>query len=42
MRALTSAVARLDPGDKVELELIDTAGPRLVQLTVTRRPRTVG
>ena len=42
VRELTSAVARLDPGDKVELELIDTAGPRLVQLTVTRRPRTVG
>ena len=41
-RALTAAVAKLDPGDRVELELIDTAGPRLVKLTVTRRPRQVG
>ncbi|MBA3243680.1 MAG: trypsin-like peptidase domain-containing protein [Actinobacteria bacterium] len=38
-RELTAAVARLDPGDRIELELIDTAGPRLVELTVTRRPR---
>ncbi|MCP9486112.1 MAG: trypsin-like peptidase domain-containing protein [Gaiellaceae bacterium MAG52_C11] len=38
-RELTAAVARLDPGDSIELELIDTAGPRLVELTVTRRPR---
>ena len=38
-RALTAAVAKLDPGDRVELEVIDTAGPRLVELTVTRRPR---
>ena len=38
-QALTAAVAKLDPGDRVELEVIDTAGPRLVELTVTRRPR---
>lgn len=38
-RALTAAVAQLDPGDSVELELIDTAGPRLVRVTVSRRPR---
>jgi len=41
-RALTAAVAQLDPGDEAELELIDTSGPRLVRLTVTRRPRVVG
>ncbi|MBA2331884.1 MAG: trypsin-like peptidase domain-containing protein [Actinobacteria bacterium] len=40
--ALTAAVAKLDPGDRVELELIDTAGPRLAELTVTRRPRQLG
>ena len=38
-RSLTEAVAKLDPGDRIELEVIDTAGPRLVELTVTRRPR---
>ena len=38
-QTLTAAVAKLDPGDRIELEVIDTAGPRLVELTVTRRPR---
>jgi S1-C subfamily serine protease len=35
--ALTEILARLEPGDQLELELIDTAGPRLVRLTVARR-----
>jgi S1-C subfamily serine protease len=38
-QTLSEAVAKLDPGDRIELEVIDTAGPRLVELTVTRRPR---
>jgi S1-C subfamily serine protease len=38
-QSLTEAVAKLDPGDRIELEVIDTSGPRLVELTVTRRPR---
>jgi S1-C subfamily serine protease len=41
-RAFAEALARRDPGDKVELELIDTAGPRLVRLTLARRPRSLG
>jgi S1-C subfamily serine protease len=35
--ALSRILARLDVGDEVELELIDTAGPRLVRLTLVRR-----
>jgi S1-C subfamily serine protease len=35
--ALTEILATLDPGDDIELELIDTAGPRLVRLTLVRR-----
>ena len=36
--ALTRALAKLDPGDEIELELIDTVGPRRAQVTLTRRP----
>jgi S1-C subfamily serine protease len=36
---LTRALARRDPGDRVELELIDTVGPRRATLTLGRRPR---
>jgi S1-C subfamily serine protease len=36
--ALARALARLDPGDRIELELIDTAGPRRAQVTLRRRP----
>jgi S1-C subfamily serine protease len=35
--ALSRILARLDVGVEVELELIDTAGPRLVRLTLVRR-----
>jgi S1-C subfamily serine protease len=28
----------LDPGDRVELELVDSAGPRLVTVTLVKRP----
>jgi S1-C subfamily serine protease len=37
--ALARALARFDPGDRIELELIDTAGPRRAQVTLGRRPR---
>jgi putative serine protease PepD len=36
--ALTRALARLDPGDDVELELIDTAGPRRAEVRLGRPP----
>jgi S1-C subfamily serine protease len=35
---LSRFLAGRDPGDKVDLEVIDTAGPRLVPITVARRP----
>jgi S1-C subfamily serine protease len=35
--ALTTALAKRKPGDQLELELIDSAGPRLVQVTLTKR-----
>jgi S1-C subfamily serine protease len=34
---LTRFLSAREPGDKVDLEVIDTAGPRLVQLTLARR-----
>ena len=37
-QALTRALARLDPGDRIELELIDTVGPRRAQVTLGRPP----
>ena len=37
-RRLTEILSRLDPGDELELELIDTAGPRRVRLELGRRP----
>jgi len=40
--ALTRALARLDPGDSIELELIDTVGPRRARVTLTRRPTGAG
>jgi putative serine protease PepD len=36
--ALARALARLDPGDRIELELIDTVGPRRAQVTLGRPP----
>jgi S1-C subfamily serine protease len=36
--ALTRALAKLDPGDRIELELIDTVGPRRAQVTLARPP----
>ncbi len=35
---LSRFLAGRDPGDQVDLELIDTAGPRLVSITVAKRP----
>jgi len=35
---LTRAMSKLDPGDTIELELIDTVGPRRTQVTLERRP----
>jgi S1-C subfamily serine protease len=35
---LSRVLASRNPGDEVDLELIDTAGPRLVTVTVERRP----
>jgi S1-C subfamily serine protease len=35
--ALTEILAELEPGAELELELIDTAGPRLVTVTLVRR-----
>ena len=35
--ALTKILSRLVPGDRLELELIDTAGPRLVRVVLERR-----
>lgn len=35
---LARALAQRDPGDTVELELVDTQGPRLVELRLERRP----
>ena len=37
-RRLTEILSRLDPGDELELELIDTSGPRRVRLELARRP----
>jgi S1-C subfamily serine protease len=34
-------LARRAPGDEVELELVDSAGPRLVTVTLVRRPARV-
>ena len=39
---LTRALAKLDPGDTIELELIDTAGPRRTRVTLTRKPASQG
>ena len=35
--ALTEILAQRKPGDELELEVIDTAGPRLVRVTLERR-----
>ena len=35
---LTRFLSGRDPGDEVDLEVIDTAGPRLVPITLARRP----
>jgi len=40
-RGLVEALARLEPGDEVDLEVLDTQGPRRVQLTLSRRPETL-
>ncbi|MBA2383278.1 MAG: trypsin-like peptidase domain-containing protein [Actinobacteria bacterium] len=37
-RRLTEILSRLDPGDNLELELINTSGPRRVRLELARRP----
>ena len=37
-RRLSEILARLDPGDKLQLEVIDTSGPRRVTLVLARRP----
>jgi len=37
-RALSELLARRDPGEKLQLELIDTSGPRRVTLVLARRP----
>jgi S1-C subfamily serine protease len=34
---LSAVIADRDPGDELDLEVIDTAGPRLVTVAVTRR-----
>jgi S1-C subfamily serine protease len=34
---LSAVIASRDPGDKLDLEVIDTAGPRLVTVAVTKR-----
>ena len=34
---LSKLLAGRDPGDEVDLELIDSGGPRLVRITLTRR-----
>jgi S1-C subfamily serine protease len=34
---LTAVIASRDPGDELDLEVIDTAGPRLVTVAVTKR-----
>ena len=34
---LTEILAKLEPGAELELELIDTAGPRLARVTLTKR-----
>jgi S1-C subfamily serine protease len=39
--ALTRALAAREPGTRVELELIDSAGPRLAELTLAKRPATL-
>jgi S1-C subfamily serine protease len=37
-RRLTEILSRLDPGDELVLELIDTSGPRRVTLKLAPRP----
>jgi S1-C subfamily serine protease len=39
---LTEILAELEPGAEVELELIDTVGPRLVTVTLVRRGAGTG
>ena len=41
-RRLTEILSRLDPGDELTLELIDTSGPRRVRLKLVSRPATQG
>jgi S1-C subfamily serine protease len=40
--ALTRALRELDPGDKVMLEVVDSLGPRRAEVTLARRPATLG
>jgi S1-C subfamily serine protease len=39
--AFATRLARLEPGDRIELELVDSAGPRLVTVTLVRRPASL-
>jgi S1-C subfamily serine protease len=39
---LTGVLGRLDPGDRVAVELVDQLGPRRAQLTLAKRPATLG
>ena len=36
--AFATRLDGLDPGDRIELELVDSAGPRLVTVTLVKRP----
>jgi S1-C subfamily serine protease len=39
---LTEVLGRLDPGDRVTIELVDSLGPRRAQVTLAKRPATLG
>jgi S1-C subfamily serine protease len=39
---LTRVLGRLDPGDRVTIEVVDTLGPRQVKVTLAKRPATLG
>ena len=39
---LTRVLGRLDPGNRVSIEVVDSLGPRRVEVTLKKRPATLG